>query len=1048
MKKWLVGLLAAGLCAATASAATVTDTLNRELTGIAKNSSNYGNWSGKTSVTEAVYAGNSAGGNDAIQLRSNNNNSGIVTTSSGGKAKKVTVTWTSTSNGRTLNVYGKNSSYSAATDLYDSSTRGALIGTIVAGTSTTLTIPDDYDSNYIGMRSDSGAMYLSKVEIDWEVAGEPGVSLDASATEVVVGGVVTITATATDFSNPVTTWTWSGNSGTAVNDGNTSTFTVDTSVADTYTSSATASDGTTSKTASTTITVTAPPPPTVTLAVSPAEEVEVGTAVTITATAANFSDEVTWTWAGDDDGTWSDDGNTSTYTVNTSAAGEYEIIAEATCGDESADATVTITVTEPKTSKTVTYTVTSKTEVSASGDVPTGSSAAYSQTYGTAKQATKDNSFTLTLSGYEGLKIVGLTLSMHSNGSSGAGTLSVTCGDATIASIANAGFGDDSWNGSYTATYTDVTPAVTATTVDDKDVVIQIAATQNSLYCESYTVEYEVVPVVFSITLDPAAVFSVEQNATATITATPHNQAEGDVSYGWTVNDDPVAGVTGNVLTLDTSVIDVYEAVCTAVDAGGATATASVMYEVIAPVAKYTVSIASGIENGTVEVDKATAAEGETVEVTATPAENYRLASITVDGTPIEGNTFEMPAKDVTVSATFKAVPTYTLVESAGDLVVGADYLIVASGSDYDNAMKCELTTTSTKRLSVEDVTVSADGKTIATDSTAIVWQLKSGTVLGQRVWYNAAASKYAAAPSANSAAAQLLDDYTDQVAQWTIDTTDMTAVAIQNASHTTRYLQRNASAANRYFAAYTSEQSPKLYRADSTEVQTVTFDPNGGTYMEEKLVMKYAVGRDYWGIWSPTWEGHKFLGWYDVATGAKIWNNMQVTEASTREVQARWAAWQTVTFDANGGTFSKESVECANIYTGFGTPTRDGYKFLGWYDALEGGNKIWNGTKVSGGATLTVHARWKKLAISSFAMKSVSVSARDARSVGEQVVELSFETVADGVYEVQWTASLDGEWMVLKTWTAEEDGETSVRVTIPADAGSGFFRISSPEVE
>ena len=114
----------------------------------------------------------------------------------------------------------------------------------------------------------------------------------------------------------------------------------------------------------------------------------------------------------------------------------------------------------------------------------------------------------------------------------------------------------------------------------------------------------------------------------------------------------------------------------------------------------------------------------------------------------------------------------------------------------------------------------------------------------------------------------------------------------------------------------------------------------------------------------------------------------------------------------------------------------------------MEGGNKIWNGTKVSGGATLTVHARWKKLAISSFAMKSVSVSARDARSVGEQVVELSFETVADGVYEVQWTASLDGEWMVLKTWTAEEDGETSVRVTIPADAGSGFFRISSPEVE
>ncbi|MBQ7690952.1 MAG: leucine-rich repeat protein, partial [Muribaculaceae bacterium] len=45
----------------------------------------------------------------------------------------------------------------------------------------------------------------------------------------------------------------------------------------------------------------------------------------------------------------------------------------------------------------------------------------------------------------------------------------------------------------------------------------------------------------------------------------------------------------------------------------------------------YTITVADGIENGTVEVDKAEAEEGETVTVTATPIDrSYQLKSITV----------------------------------------------------------------------------------------------------------------------------------------------------------------------------------------------------------------------------------------------------------------------------------------------------------------------------------------------------------------------------------------------------------------------------------
>ena len=138
----------------------VSDTLDRTFTGVSGN--NYKEWSGKSDQSSAVYAGNSAGGNESIQLRSNNSNSGIVSTSSGGTLTKVTVTWSSsTTSGRTLDVYGKNTAYSAATDLYSTNNQGTLLGTIVYGKSTEFTITGSY--TFVGVRSNSGALYLTDI---------------------------------------------------------------------------------------------------------------------------------------------------------------------------------------------------------------------------------------------------------------------------------------------------------------------------------------------------------------------------------------------------------------------------------------------------------------------------------------------------------------------------------------------------------------------------------------------------------------------------------------------------------------------------------------------------------------------------------------------------------------------------------------------------------------------------------------------------------------------------------------------------------------------
>ena len=150
----------------------VVDVLNLALTGA--EGTTYSSWSGKTSKSSAVYAGQSAGDNNAIQLRSKNSNSGIVTTQSGGKVKKISIDWNSNTDAeRELWVYGKNTAYTNPTELYNASTDGDKLAEIACGT-TEFVIEGDYE--YIGLRSGSGAMYLNSIEITWVVEEEEPVA--------------------------------------------------------------------------------------------------------------------------------------------------------------------------------------------------------------------------------------------------------------------------------------------------------------------------------------------------------------------------------------------------------------------------------------------------------------------------------------------------------------------------------------------------------------------------------------------------------------------------------------------------------------------------------------------------------------------------------------------------------------------------------------------------------------------------------------------------------------------------------------------------------
>lgn len=142
---------------------------------------------------------------------------------------------------------------------------------------------------------------------------------------------------------------------------------------------------------------------------------------------------------------------------------------------------------------TVTYTISAKNTLTTTGTAPSGSGATIAETYTTTKQMTSGNSQTLTLTGYSGYKITSITLSMKSNTSAGAGSLIYKIDGGTEVSIVTASnFSTASWYGAWSTSYVDVTKAVDIT-CGSTSTVLKVAATVNSLYCQSYSLTYEAV---------------------------------------------------------------------------------------------------------------------------------------------------------------------------------------------------------------------------------------------------------------------------------------------------------------------------------------------------------------------------------------------------------------------------------------------------------------------------------------------------------------------------------------------------------------------------
>lgn len=149
-----------------------------------------------------------------------------------------------------------------------------------------------------------------------------------------------------------------------------------------------------------------------------------------------------------------------------------------------------------------------------------------------------------------------------------------------------------------------------------------------------------------------------------------------------------------------------------------------------------------------------------------------------------------------------------------------------------------------------------------------------------------------------------------------------------------------------------------------STTVKSYTmkFDSNGGSTVSDILVENGVIKE----LPTPVKDGYKFVGWFNK-------NNEEVTVGSTitsdETVTAKWeknttnnsntVKKYTVKFNTQGGSkISSVRITSGKTVSKPKDPTRDDYKFVGWY--LNG--KVYNfNSKVVKNITLV--AKWEKVA-------------------------------------------------------------------------------------
>ena len=107
--------------------------------------------------------------------------------------------------------------------------------------------------------------------------------------------------------------------------------------------------------------------------------------------------------------------------------------------------------------------------------------------------------------------------------------------------------------------------------------------------------------------------------------------------------------------------------------------------------------------------------------------------------------------------------------------------------------------------------------------------------------------------------------------------------------------------------------------------------------------------------------QGYQFSGWKDKDARDPV-ETIPANATGIKNVVAQWKAnTYTVTFNANGGTVETktQTVTYGSTYGELPTPTREGYRFEGWFTNAKDGTQVTKDTVVTTADNHTLYAHW-----------------------------------------------------------------------------------------
>lgn len=144
------------------------------------------------------------------------------------------------------------------------------------------------------------------------------------------------------------------------------------------------------------------------------------------------------------------------------------------------------------------------------------------------------------------------------------------------------------------------------------------------------------------------------------------------------------------------------------------------------------------------------------------------------------------------------------------------------------------------------------------------------------------------------------------------------------------------------------------LYAHWKTVHYTITFDSQGGSAVEPIVA---DVGDLFTAMPTPIKENYVFNGWYTEPSGG-----VRVTSIDDGKDVTLYAHWSEATYVLTFNTQGADAVgpirfgisDMAGIELPI--PSRDGYKFEGWFTEAEGGEKV---TEITNASDATLYAHW-----------------------------------------------------------------------------------------